>query len=492
MNQPDVVIIGAGIGGLAAALRLSHEGKRVLVLEKTDQVGGRNRRTQVGESHFDAGPTLMMMLDPFRKLFADVGETMEDHLPITLCEPSYRVFYRDGMRLEGTSDRAKMLATIEQHFGRYEAVGYANLLRDLKSLYDDAIPNFVRKNFYSPLDFAGPRQLGMVLKHGMLDNLARRAKRYVSEPKLQQLFTFQTMYLGLSPYDAPWVYAVLTYMEYGEGIWYPKGGMPAISEAIAKLAEAKGAEIRLNAPVQRIDGTTVELESGERIVAKAVVSNADLPFTERALEVPKEPNGEAARARKIDRRTYSCSAYMVYLDYAGSLPDLLHHNVFFGADFKGNLDAIFHERALPTDPAFYACVTARSEPERTAPGHENLYLLIPCANLERRWTPEDGAALEEAAFSRLESEVGFDRSKIAAIARYSPKDWRNELNLDRGAAFGLSHHFLQSAFFRPANKSRSHRGLYYVGASTQPGNGLPMVLISAELVVERMKRDGVL
>lgn len=454
-----------------------------MLLEKTGMVGGRNRPVTVGESIFDGGPTLMMMLDPFRKLFTDVGERMEDHLDISLCDPSYRVFYADGTVFEGTTRLPVMVERIRAMAGDKEAAKYPGLISDLKGLYEASIPNFVRKNFYSPLDFFGPKQLALVAKHKMISNLARRVDSYTSDDKLKMLYSFQTMYLGLSPYKAPWVYGVLTYMEYGEGIWYPKGGMVEICQSVARLAEKKGAEIRLNCPVKRVSGSQVELESGEVIQAKAVICNADLPYAERALQsLPPKA-----------KRRYSCSAYMMYMDYKGELPDLLHHNVFFGPDFQGNLEAIFDQPLhVPDEPAFYACISRRSDPAKAPEGRENLYVLVPCPNLDRPLSPEDKQKMHKHVFSRLCSASGFDPANVAAMKTYTPEDWAGDLNLDRGAAFGLSHDFWQSAFFRPGNRSRTNPSMYFVGASTVPGNGLPMVLISAELIEDRLAHDGYL
>ena len=478
--RSKIAIVGAGLGGLATALRLSHLGHGVTVFGKTDQVGGRNRRVTVDDCEFDGGPTLLMMLDPFRKLFSDVGERLEECLQLQLCDPSYRVFYSGGERLDGTTDVDRMISQMVELGAGDDADRYPHLLRDLRDLYQDAIPNFVEKNFYSPLDFFGPRQLGLVAKHGMLSNMAKRIARYVKDPRLQMLFTFQAMYLGLSPFDAPWVYATLTYMEYGEGIWYPKGGIVEIARVIAQLAEARGATIRLEAPVASFEGGQVRLVSGEVLSFDAVVCGADLPYAQRELE------GQS-HGRKLK---YSCSTTMFYLDYEGSLPDLLHHNVFFGSDFNKNLNQIFHQLDIPDDPAFYAAVSARSDSGRAPDGHENLYVLVPCPNLERPWTEADTKAIEDKVFGRLHREVGFEQANLRGIQRFTPSDWRDTLNLDRGAAFGISHHFLQSAYFRPANYSKAHPGVYYVGASTAPGNGMPMVLISADLAVQRMARDG--
>jgi phytoene desaturase len=479
VSEKPFVVVGAGVGGLAIALRLAHRGEQVVVLEKTGEIGGRNRSVRVNDCEFDGGPTLMMMLDPFRRLFQDVGEKMEDLLDITLCDPSYRVFFADGTRIEASTNVAKMVQQIAELSGREDSLAYPKLLGDLAALYQASIPNFVEKNFYGPQDFFGPKNLALVKKHRMLGNLAKGIARYVKDERLRMLFSFQTMYLGLSPYQAPWVYAVLTYMEYGEGIWYPKGGVVEIARAFGRLAESRGAQIRLNSPVSKIEGQTVILESGERLEAKAVIVNADLPYAEREL----------IQNSKSKTRRSSCSAYMMYIDYAGELPNLRHHNVFFGRDFAGNLEAIFDRLEIPPDPAFYAAISSRSDPPKAPGGHENLYVLVPCPNLDRPWTKESEFAFQEAAFSRLTQEAGFDRDRIRGIKTCTPEDWSKDLNLDRGAAFGLSHDFWQSAYFRPSNRSRSNPNVYFVGASTQPGNGLPMVLISAQLAEERLEHD---
>lgn len=473
-------IVGAGIGGLAAAARLAHRGHKVIVFEGTDQVGGRNRRVRVGAAEFDGGPTLLMMRDPFEKLYRDLGESMTKRLDVRLLDPSYRVFYSDGYRLDGTPNVARMISQIEQMGAPKDAAAYLKFLGDLAALYHDAIPNFVRRNYRSPIELGSPKALGIVLRHGMLGNLARRVERTFEDERLRMLFSFQTMYLGLSPFDAPWVYGTLTYMEYGEGIWYPMGGMVRLADDLAAMACERGADFRLGAKVDRIEGKEIVLATGERVKVDTVICNADLPYAEK--ELLKEPSKP--------KRRYSCSAFMIYVDYAGELPELEHHNVFFGADFRGNLDDIFHRARMPEDPAFYVCVSSHTDSTRAAPGHHNLFVLVPCPNLDHPFSSEDEQRLIDVVFSRLERETSFSRSHVAAQATYTPHDWAGDLNLDRGAAFGLSHDFWQSACFRPSNRSRSNPDVYYVGASTTPGNGLPMVLISAELVEERLVRDG--
>lgn len=482
MAEKSFIVVGAGLGGLATALRLAHQGHRVTLLEKTDQVGGRNREVRVNDTVFDGGPTLMMMLDPFRRLFRDVGERLEDHLDIVLCDPNYRVIFGDSTRLECTSNMAHMMRNLQRFAGDADAAKYPAFIGRLGQMYQDCIPAFVRRNYDSVLQLATPGALNLALKHRMLGNLAREVEKTFDDKRLHQLFCLQTMYLGLSPYHAPYVYGVLVYMEYGEGIWYPMGGMIEICRSVARLAEQRGAEIRLNTPVKRIGERSVVLESGEVLTADAVISNIDLPTTEKQyIPTPQDR----------DRR-YSCSAYMMYIDYEGDLEGLLHHNIILGKNFFENLDQIFNRKEIPSDPAFYIAVSSKTDPAKAPTGHHNLYLLVPCPNLDHPFSADDEATLQKRVFDRLEAETDFRRSGIRGMKTYTPHDWSGDLGLDKGAAFGLSHDFMQSVCFRPSNKSKDVKGLYYVGASTTPGNGLPMVLIGAELVEDRLRQDGLL
>jgi phytoene desaturase len=482
LTDPEFIIVGSGVGGLATALRLTHRGKKVLVLEKTGSIGGRNRRLQVGKADFDSGPSLVMMRAPFERVFKDVGLNMSDYFDLKLCDPSYRVFYRDGHRIDATTNVAKMLDQLAE-FSPQDSKRYPRFLGELADLYHEAVPNFVERNFDNILQFIAPKRLKIVLQRRMLGNLGSRIDKTFSHPRSRMLFSFQTMYLGLSPFDAPWVYAVLTYMEYGEGIWYPKGGVARLTEVLGELAMERGATIQTNQAVTSVQGKAVTLANGETITAsRAVIMNADLPYAEREVIKPAKPK----------KRENSCSAFMMYMDYRGEVPELQHHNVLFGADFRSNLDDIFNKVKMPADPAFYICASSVTEPERAAPGGKNIMVLVPVPNLGHEFSEADKETLTEHVFARLEAETSFRRDKIAEMATYLPQDWQRDLNLDQGAAFGISHKFRQSAYFRPGNRSKVSKGTYFVGASTTPGNGLPMVLISAELCEQRLLQDGLL
>ncbi|MCX7800819.1 MAG: FAD-dependent oxidoreductase, partial [Fimbriimonadales bacterium] len=266
---------------------------------------------------------------------------------------------------------------------------------------------------------------------------------------------------------------VLAFMEYGGGIWYPMGGLTRLSETLHRLAESRGARFWFEAPVQRVGPRSLEV-CGLEHRYDAVVCNADLPYAQRELR------GLSPRRRQRD----SCSALMLYADYAGPLDGLLHHSFVFGEDYLANLRWVFRGGPAVPDPAFYCCVSSLTDPAKAAEGHHNLMLLLPCPNLERPLAPGEAERLLGAALSRLERISSFRREGIVASAVFGPEDWRTQLNLHNGAAFGLAHDFFQSACFRPSNVDRD--GVLYVGASTVPGNGLPMVLISAELAERRV------
>ncbi len=471
------IVVGAGIGGLATTARLAHQGYEVVLFEARDQVGGRVGELRYEGYRFDMGPTLLMMLEPLERLFRDLNRRIEDYLDIVLIDPSYRVYFGDGTVFDSTPCVARMVREISQKVSPSEVPGYLRLMADLSAMYHTVVPAFVRKQYYSLADLFSPYQISLLVRHRLLSNLWRGVKRYVRDPRLQMLFSFQTMYLGLSPQDALWVYGVLTYMESGEGVWYPRGGMHRLPTALAQIAEEEGAQIHLNTPVRQVviengRAVGVQLESGEVVRADVVVLNVDAPTAYQTM-LPPTP-----LAKRQWRN--SCSALMFYIGYQGRLPHQLHHNVYFSRDFEANLRELFREGRVPSDPSFYTCLSNRTDPHDAPEGCENLYVLVPVPNL----TGEDAQACADRVLNCVIERVGLERERMAFIKTYSPHDW-GAMGLWQGAAFGISHNFFQSTAFRPSPKT-PFEGCYLVGASTQPGNGIPMVLISAELVAERV------
>lgn len=478
-----VIVVGGGVGGLAGAARLAHSGHRVTLLEQRAQLGGRVGQLQRDGFRFDTGPTLLMMLDPLEKLFRDLHRRMEDYLQPVLLNPSYRVFFADGTRFDSSPCIASMVREIAHKISPTEVPGYLRLMADLSAMLHDVVPDFVRRNYQSLGDLLGTRQIRSLVRHRLLANLYRRIGRYTRDPRLQMLFTFQTMYLGLSPLQAPWVYAILTYMESGQGVWFPRGGMYQLVRALERLAREESVQIRIGERVEEVLIETgraagVRLASGEKLQGDIVVLNVDVPTAYTNLLPPTK------QAQRKWRN--SCSALVFYIGYEGHLPMLLHHNVHFSHDFKRTLNDIFVHKAIPEEPSFYTCLSVRTEPSDAPEAGENLYVLVPVPNLSGEDASVRSDDVLEKVLIRLEQEAGLRREGIRFVENLSPADWQ-AMGLWQGAAFGLSHDFFQSTYFRPSNRA-PFQGVYFVGASTVPGNGIPMVLISAELLQQRIEQ----
>lgn len=484
--QTTVAIVGAGVGGLAAAARLAHAGFAVSVYERAPGPGGRCGRVRLGPYAFDLGPTLLLMPEVLEETFAAVGRDVHQHLRLVRCEPNYRIHFRDGSHATFTTDLAAMGRELE----RLEPGSlrrYLDFLARGQVQYATSLERFVGRNFDHLGQFLTPRSLLAVLAVRAHRRMYPEVSRYFADERLRAALSFQTMYLGISPYDAPAVYGLLPFTELAHGIWYPEGGLHEIPRALARVAEDLGAAISYDAAVRRIRieagrTTGLELEDGRRVAADVVLCNADLPWAYRHLVAP-----EASRLRNADRLRYTSSAYMLYLGTRRTYPALLHHNVFFGRDYRGSFEDLFRRHRVPADPSFYVNVSARTDPGVAPAGRDNVYVLVPVPHQDARldWASE-GRRLREHVLTRL-AACGADLRDAIEVERHvTPDDWAADLNLERGAAFGLSHDFFQVGVFRPANRDPRIPNLFFVGASTQPGTGLPMVLLSARLATERI------
>jgi phytoene desaturase len=478
------VIIGAGVGGLATAIRLAAAGHRVTLLEKNATVGGRANVIEDGGYRFDTGPSLLLMPDVYRELFAAAGRSVDDYCTLVAMDPNYRVHLADGRSFEATRDLNRMARQVDAiEPGAGERI--RPFLDDAGYKYRIAREKFVGRNFRHLFEFITPANLYYLLKTEALANLFRKTGAYFHDERLRLAFTFQTMYLGISPLDAPAIYALLPYTELVEGIWYPRGGIYALIEAMRRLAEELGAEVCTNAEVAalRFDGnrvTGVTLRDGTTHAADVVVSNVDLPMTYHRFVPPALrpdfPN------RRLRRMRYTASAYMLYLGVDRVYDQLAHHNVYFGDDHRANFDAIFETRTLPDDPSLYIAAPA---PAR----HDALMVLVPVSHLATNgadWS-RDEPCFRERVYDRLEGLGLTDlRRHVRVEHRVTPLDWRDRYGLTLGAAFGLGHDFLQVGYLRPNNRAKKVPNLYFVGASTVPGTGVPMVIIGSRLVSERI------
>lgn len=478
-----VVVVGGGLGGLAVAVRLAHAGHNVQVFEQRQQLGGRIGVLHREGYRFDTGPTLLMMLEPLQRLFADVGKQMDDYLNLVRLKPSYRVFFGDGTTLDTSPVASEILQELER-YGKKEGTGFLKLRADLAQLYDAVIPAFVEKNYRHIGDLLSPTQIYLLLRHRLLANASRYIKRYVRHPHLQMLFTFQSLYLGLSPLEAPWVYSILMHLETNQGIWFPEGGIYKLIESLVNLGHEMGVKYELGIRVKHViieggKARAVQLAGKETVGADWVILNTDVPQAYHQLLPETRFSGRQWRN--------SCSALMFYIGYQGDLPSLLHHNVHFCLDFQDNVRAIFDRKQVPLDPSFYSCVSRRTCSGDAPIGCENLYLLVPVPNLSGEDASEQKDRILQGLLTRLQQDGGLDRNKIQFVESFTPRDWES-MGLWQGAAFGLAHDFFQSTLFRPSNRT-PFPNVYLVGASTIPGNGIPMVLISAELTAQRMLQE---
>jgi phytoene desaturase len=490
-SRPTALVIGAGLGGIAAAALLARHGFAVTVLEKNSAPGGRCGRLVRAGHRFDTGATLFLMPEVFAATYQALGARMEDHLDLRRVDPTYRVRFDDGTNLALTAD----LHALEAQLDALEPGSFGGLLRYLcegHRHYHLSLQRFVARNFYSLPGYFSPQNLPLLFQLKALTNHYRNIGHYFQSPYLKAAFTFQNMYLGLSPFDAPATYSLLQYTELADGVWFPAGGLYRVVESFVALALAHDVRFLYDAPVASIDvegvrATGVTLRDGSRLAADVIVANADLPYVYAAL-LP-----DRAAAERLARLKYTCSAIMFYWACDTVYPQLGTHNVFLSGDYRASFDRIFKDHTLPDEPSVYVHAPARSDPSAAPPGGDTLLALVPVGHLDEG-TPQDWPALQvraRAAVVRRLASIGVTDlpTHVKFEVSYTPRDWQQRYNLAKGSAFSLSHNFMQVGYLRPHNRHRRYRNLYFVGGSTHPGTGLPMVLLSARLTTERILKE---
>jgi phytoene desaturase len=493
MNKPTALVIGAGIGGIATAARLAKNGYDVTVLEKESTPGGRANQIIRDGHRFDIGPTLFLMPEVWEETFAALGEKMSDHLELKRIDPTYKVHFEDGLQLELTSNLGKMQTQLEK-VEKTAFTGFLNYIAEGSKHYKISIEKFVGRNFYNIFEYLSLSNLPLLLQLKALTKHHANVGKYFKDERLKAAFTFQNMYLGLSPYDAPATYSLLQYTELAEGVWYPMGGMYAGIEALTKIAEKLGVKFIYNSPVKMMKEEkgrikAVITEDGREFTTDIFLGNADLPYIYKEL-LPKN-----REAQKLENKLYTCSTIMFYWGVDKEYPQIAHHNVFLGGDYKASFDQIFKDHTLPEVPSFYVHAPARTDKAAAPKDQETLYVLVPVGHLDAR-SEQDWEALirraRETVFTRLSREMGVDDLKehIKFEIVYQPKIWKERFNLEKGAAFGLSHNFWQVGYLRPQNRHKQYKNLYFAGASTHPGTGLPIVLLSAKLTTQRILKEA--
>ena len=476
-----VVIVGAGLAGLSAAMRLAGTGRRVTVVERESVPGGRAGVIADDGYRFDTGPTVLTMPDLIADAFDCLGEQMSDWLELEPVSPLYRAFYPDGSVLDVHSDTEAMAAEIERVIGPEEAGGYRRYVDFVSELYRYEMTDFIDRNIDSPLDLLTP-DLARLVAIGGFRKLAPKVDQYLKDPRTSRIFSFQAMYAGLSPYDALAIYAVIAYMDSVGGVFFPKGGMHAVPAAMAAAAQKYGVEFRYDTTVARVEHSNgrasgIVTDSGEVIAADAVILNPDLPVAYRDL-LGEEP-------WSVARLDYSPSCFLMLAGSSATYSQIAHHNIHFGRSWKGVFDDLIERRSLMSDPSLLVTNPSRSDPSLAPPGKEIYYVLFPTPNLDAnldwdeltpRYRDEVVRVLEERGY------VGFgDAVEVEHLT--TPADWAAR-GMERGAPFAAAHSFLQTGPFRPGNMWGEN--VMFAGSGTQPGVGVPMVLISGRLAAERI------
>lgn len=476
-----VVVVGAGLAGLSAAMRLAAAGRQVTVLEREAIPGGRAGMVNQDGYRFDTGPTVLTMPDLIADTFDVLGENMSDWLTLTPVSPLYRAYYPDGSQLDIHSDVEQMAAEIERVIGPGEAAGYRRYVDFVSKLYRFEMNDFIDRNIDSPLDLI-TGDLAKLVAIGGFRKLAPKVAEYLNDPRTQRVFSFQAMYAGLSPYDALAIYAVIAYMDSVAGVFFPQGGMHAVPAAMAAAAAKHGVEFRYNTEVAMIErvgdrASGVLTTAGERIEADAVIVNADLPVAYRDL-LGKDP-------WSVRRLRYSPSCFLMLAGSSAHYSKIAHHNIHFGRTWESVFTELIDKQQLMSDPSLLVTNPSYSDPSLAPAGKQSYYVLFPTPNQTAGidWRTETPRYRDEIIkVMEARGYIGFGDS-IETEHITTPLEWE-ERGMAAGAPFAAAHSFLQTGPFRPGNMWGQN--VIFTGSGTQPGVGVPMVLLSGRLAAERV------
>lgn len=485
-----VGIIGAGPGGLASAMLLASSGCEVTVFESRDHVGGRTGRITADGFTFDIGPTFFLYPRVLEEIFAATGHRLRDRIDLRRVDPYYHLVFEQGGELKATHDLAGMQRMMAQ-LSPADAANLPRFLEDNRGKFEAFRP-ILESPFNSALDLLRPSLLKAAFKVRPHASVHGDLCRFFSDPRIQLAFGFQSKYLGMSPFQCPSLFTILSFLEYEYGVWHPIGGCNAVMQAMARICRDLGVDVRLADPVRALDFegrrvSALRTTSGTHTF-DAVVINADFAHTMRRL-VP-----DALRRRWNDRRIhraqFSCSTFMLYLGIEGSYPDLEHHTIWLAKDYECNIREIA-ENTLSANPSFYIQNAVRTDPTLAPPGHSTLYCLFPVSHQCDRidWTRE-APRMRELAFRQMARlGLGDLPKRIRFEKIITPADWQGEFHLHRGATFNLAHSLGQILHRRPHNRYEDLDNVYLVGGGTHPGSGLPVIFESARISSRLLLED---
>jgi len=486
--KKSAIIIGSGFAGLSAATHLAEKGYQVTILEKNDQAGGRARQFDADGFVFDMGPSWYWMPDVFEQYFGYFGKKPSDYYELVRLDPSYRIYFGPGEIMDVPAGTEALKAMFE----RYEPGSSQSLEKFLKEAeykYRVGMNEFVHKPGHSILEFADVRVVSSLFRLQMFSSISRHVKSLFQHPHLIQLLEFPVLFLGATPEKTPAMYSLMNYADMSMGTWYPMGGMHRIVEGMVSLAREKGVDIRLGEEVQEIvvpngHARSLLTPNGE-YRADVVVGGADYHHVEQKLLAPQH---RMYSEKYWQKRTMAPSSLLFYLGVDKKLDGLLHHNLFFDADFSQHAQEIYEDPKWPTQPLFYVCVPSVTDSSVAPQGKENLFILIPLApGLED--TNEKREQYFNIVMDRLEKLTGQEiRSAISYRRDFAHRDFEQDYHAFRGNAYGLANTLLQTAFLKPKLKSRKVKNLFFTGQLTTPGPGVPPSLISGRVVANEIEK----
>lgn len=478
-----IAVVGAGPGGLAVAMLLAHKGYDVTIYEKQDYIGGRTSKIQLGDYKFDMGPTFLNMLYIAEEIFELTGRDLNDYVDLIDLNPMYQLIFHDK-KMNMTRDADEMIRQINELFPGNEG-GYERYIEQTQKKLEVLAP-VLQAPMNRMTDLLNPKVIKAVGELEIGNSLVDTLSKFYKDEDLQLSFTFQAKYLGMSPWESPGAFSILSYIEHAYGVYHIKGGINKLTEAMAKVVTELGGKIKLGNGVKKLNVTGKKvtgllLEDGQEVVADEVVINGDFAHVMSNLVEPGVLKKYAPE--KLEKKQYSCSTFMLYLGVNKRF-DLPHHTIWFAKDYRKNVEEITKSKLLSEDPSIYiqnAIVTD----ETVAPeGKSTLYILVPVPNNSSGidWSKAAGP-FRDMVLNMISEKLGVEdiREFIEQERIISPADWEKDIHVYKGATFNLGHQLSQMLVFRPRNKFEELDQCWLVGGGTHPGSGLPIILESARI-----------
>lgn len=490
-----IIVIGAGVAGLSTAVRLQKLGYEVTLYEKDRQVGGKMNQIKTAGFTFDLGPTIVMMPEIYREVFEFCGKDPDDYISMKKVDPMLKLYFNKEEPIEFSNDLIELTKTLE-NISPEDTQGYFAFLADIYQRYTIAKEAFITKSFRGFWDFYNPKSLWAGIRLRTFSDAYTSISKFVKDDRLRKSLAFQTLYIGVSPYQGPSLYTIIPMIELFYGVYFIEGGMYTLATSLARLFEELGGKIVYETSVDEIliDNKIAKgIRIGkEQVMADAIVCGADFPYAMKEL-IPDERKRGKYTNKKIAKFEYSCSCFLMYLGLDKKYPEEHLHSIYFAEDFKKNVDDLFERGKLPDDPSFYLYRPSLMDDSLAPEGQEGLYVLVPVPELSKyeKWTEQTMQAYRQKIIRLLKEKTIFKDidEHIVSETLITPKDFSERFNAYNGATFGLKPTLKQSNYYRPHNKFSAAENLYFCGSSTHPGAGVPIVMQSAKLAVEELLRD---